>query len=102
MNKSTMMENIYQQLRDQGHNDLARQDVIMAVGLILDHCAQALAEGERIEIRDFGAFTLHIIAARAGRNPKTGKSVDVPEKRAVHFKPGRAMRVKVNQNNRSF
>ncbi|WP_278278535.1 MULTISPECIES: HU family DNA-binding protein [Acidithiobacillus] len=53
-------------------------------------------------MRDFGAFTLHIIAARAGRNPKTGKSVDVPEKRTVHFKPGRAMRVQANQNKRSF
>ncbi|MBU2759575.1 HU family DNA-binding protein [Acidithiobacillus sulfurivorans] len=102
MNKSTMMENIHHQLRDQGYKELSRQDVIMAVGLILDHCAQALAERERIEIRDFGVFTLHIIAARAGRNPKTGKSVDVPEKRNVHFKPGTAMRVQVNQNKRSF
>lgn len=102
MNKSTMMENIYHQLRDQGYKDLSRQDVIMAVGLILDHCAHALAEAERIEIRDFGVFSLHIIAARAGRNPKTGKSVDVPEKRTVHFKPGTAMRVQVNQNKGRF
>jgi Bacterial nucleoid DNA-binding protein len=91
------MENIYAQLRVQGYQDMSRQEVIMAVGLILDHCAQALANGERIEIRDFGAFTLHHIAAKAGRNPKTGEQVAVPEKRSVHFKPGQAMRIQVNQ-----
>ncbi len=96
MTKSELMDTMYQALRDQGNQAISRQEVIMAVGLILDHCARALADGERIEIRDFGTFTLHTIAAKAGRNPKTGASVAVPEKRRVHFKPGQAMRVQVN------
>jgi len=96
MTKSELMDTMYQSLRDQGNQAISRQEVIMAVGLILDHCARALAAGERIEIRDFGAFMLHTIAARTGRNPKTGASVAVTEKRRVHFKPGQAMRVQVN------
>lgn len=96
MTKSELMDTIYQALRDQGNQAISRQEVIMAVGLILDHCARALAAGERIEIRNFGAFTLHTIAAKAGRNPKTGAPVAVPEKRSVHFKPGQAMRRLVN------
>ncbi|WP_031572032.1 HU family DNA-binding protein [Acidithiobacillus thiooxidans] len=96
MTKSELMDTMYQALRDQGNQAISRQEVIIAVGLILDHCARALADGERIEIRDFGSFTLHTIAAKAGRNPKTGASVAVPEKRSVHFKPGQAMRIQVN------
>jgi len=96
MTKSELMETMYQALRDQGNKEISREEVIMAVGLILNHCARALADGERIEIRDFGAFTLHAIAAKAGRNPKTGTSVAVPEKRSVHFKPGQAMRRQAN------
>ncbi|WP_081577081.1 HU family DNA-binding protein [Acidithiobacillus thiooxidans] len=96
MTKSELMEKMYQSLRDQGNKEISRQEVIMAVGLILDHCARALADGERIEIRGFGAFSLHTIAAKAGRNPKTGAAVAVPEKRSVHFKPGQEMRIQVN------
>jgi len=96
MTKSELMETMYQSLRDQGNQAISRQEVIMAVGLILDHCARALADGERIEIRDFGTFMLHTIAARTGRNPKTGAPVAVTEKRRVHFKPGQAMRIQVN------
>ena len=96
MTKSELMDTIYQALRDQGNEAISRQEVIKAVGLILDHCARALVAGERIEIRDFGVFTLHTIAAKAGRNPKTGAPVAVPEKRSVHFKPGQAMRIQVN------
>ncbi|MHB1643027.1 MAG: HU family DNA-binding protein [Acidithiobacillus sp.] len=96
MKKSDLLEKIYRDLRDQGYQDLSRPDVVMAVGRILDHCAEALACGERVELRDFGVFSLHHIAARKGRNPKTGAPVQVPEKRTVHFKPGTAMRVQVN------
>ena len=96
MTKSELMDTMYQALRDQGNQAISRQEVIMAVGLILDHCARALADGERIEIRDFGVFTLHTIPAKAGRNPKTGASVAVTEKHRVHFKPGQAMRRLVN------
>ncbi|WP_215843738.1 HU family DNA-binding protein [Acidithiobacillus montserratensis] len=98
MNKSDLVENVYRDLCNQGDTCLTRSEVVMATGLILDHFARALAQGERIEIRDFGVFSVHDVAARMGRNPKSGASVAVPEKRTVHFKAGTAMRVQVNQH----
>jgi hypothetical protein len=55
---------------------------------ILDHMAETLADGGRIEIRGFGSFTLHHHPTRQGRNPKTGESVDVDNLCRVRFKPG--------------
>ncbi|OZO45671.1 integration host factor subunit beta, partial [Pseudomonas fluorescens] len=55
-----------------------------------------LADGERIEIRGFGSFSLHYRAPRVGRNPKTGESVSLPAKHVPHFKPGKELREQVN------
>jgi len=52
--------------------------------------ADAIARGERIEIRGFGSFDLHHRAPRVARNPRTGEAVNSPAKKAVHFKPGSA------------
>ena len=57
----------------------------------------ALADGERIEIRGFGSFSLHFRPPRIGRNPKTGDSVALPGKHVPHFKPGKELRERVNQ-----
>jgi integration host factor subunit beta len=59
---------------------------------------EALSEGERIEIRGFGSFSLHYRAPRMGRNPKTGESVPLPAKYVPHFKPGKELRDQVNQS----
>ena len=64
--------------------------------MMLDHMAEALAEGERIEIRGFGSFSLHYRAARLGRNPKTGEKVELLAKYVPHFKPGKELRERVN------
>ncbi len=64
--------------------------------MILDHMAEALAEGERIEIRGFGSFSLHYREARLGRNPKTGETVELAGKFVPHFKPGKELRDRVN------
>lgn len=64
--------------------------------MMLDHMAEALAEGERIEIRGFGSFSLHYRAPRLGRNPKTGEKVELIGKFVPHFKPGKELRERVN------
>ena len=57
----------------------------------------ALARGERIEIRGFGSFSLHYRAPRIGRNPKTGEQVALAGKYVPHFKPGKELRERVNE-----
>jgi integration host factor subunit beta len=58
--------------------------------------ADALVEGERIEIRGFGSFDLHHRPDRIARNPKSGESLSLPAKVKVHFKPGKEMRDRVD------
>ena len=79
---------------DQGY--LSYEDVENSVNTLIDHMGEALENGERIEIRGFGAFTLHHRPARMGRNPKTGESVTVSEKYVPFFKPGKILSAKVN------
>lgn len=78
------------------HTQLPVKDVELAVKTMLDQMTGALAEGERIEIRGFGSFSLHFRAARLGRNPKTGEKVDLLGKYVPHFKPGKELRERVN------
>ncbi len=91
MTKSELIEKIA-----AVQTQLSAKDVELAVKMILDHMTRALAEGERIEIRGFGSFSLHFRAARLGRNPKTGEKVDLSGKYVPHFKPGKELRERVN------
>lgn len=75
---------------------LSVKDVELAVKTILDLMSDALADGQRIEIRGFGSFSLHHRAPRVGRNPKTGESVQLEAKSVPHFKPGKELRDRVN------
>ena len=75
---------------------LLRHDVELIVNCILTQMADAIAQGERIEIRGFGSFDLHHRPARIGRNPRTGESLSLPAKVKVHFKPGKEMRDRVD------
>lgn len=63
---------------------------------LLDQMSDVLAAGERIEIRGFGSFSLHVRSPRVGRNPRTGEKVTVPAKVTPHFKPGKELRERVN------
>ncbi len=72
------------------------KDVELAVKELLEQMSSALASGERIEVRGFGSFSLHHRPSRIGRNPKTGDSVKVPDKRVPHFKPGKELRERVD------
>ena len=67
-----------------------------AVKEMLEHMASTLAQGERIEIRGFGSFSLHYRAPRTGRNPKTGDKVELEGKYVPHFKPGKELRDRAN------
>ena len=71
-------------------------EVEHAVDVILDEIQQALAEGGRVELRGFGAFSVRKRDARTGRNPRTGAAVRVAAKRVPFFKPGKELRLKVN------
>ena len=79
---------------------LGYRDVELAVKGLLERMASALASGERIEVRGFGSLSLHYRPSRIGRNPKTGDTVKVPDKFVPHFKPGRDLRERVDQEER--
>jgi len=91
MTKSELIEAIAHK-----QTQLAYKDIELAVKTLLEHMAQYLSEGERIEIRGFGSFSLHYRPPRKGRNPKTGAPVDLPSKYVPHFKPGKELRERVN------
>ena len=92
MTKSELIELL---AAEQTH--LNQTDVELAVRSIIEQLSRALAEGERIEIRGFGSFSLHFRPPRMGRNPKTGEAVALPGKHVPHFKPGKELRERVNQ-----
>jgi integration host factor subunit beta len=76
---------------------LVAKDADFAVKMILDAMTDALARGDRIEIRGFGSFALNYRPPRMGRNPKSGERVQVPEKHVPHFKAGKELRERVDQ-----
>jgi integration host factor subunit beta len=78
-------------------SQLTQRDAEFAVKAILDAMNEALARGHRIEIRGFGSFSVTHRSPRLGRNPRSGESVAIPEKRVPHFKPGKALRQAVDQ-----
>lgn len=91
MTKSELIDRLAEQQRH-----LAHVDVELGVKSILEQMSASLSNGERIEIRGFGSFSLHYRAPRLGRNPKTGEAVSLPGKHVPHFKPGKALRERVN------
>ena len=78
-------------------SQLTHRDAEFAVKAILDAINDALVRGHRIEIRGFGSFSINRRPPRMGRNPRSGESVAIPEKRVPHFKPGKALREAVDQ-----
>lgn len=80
---------------------LTRKHAELVVNKIFDSMTQALVVGDRIEIRGFGSFHARTRAARVGRNPKTGVSVQVVEKRVPFFKVGKELRERVDQDTES-
>ena len=91
MIKSELVQNIAQQFPY-----LFQRDVENIVNAILDQITEALARGDRVELRGFGAFSVRKRDARTGRNPRTGQHVNVAEKSVPFFKTGKEMRDRLN------
>ena len=102
MTRSELIESLSRKI-----DYLAVHDVEHAVLQIVEKMSHSLSNNERIEIRGFGSFSLHHRPTRMGRNPKTGKTVAIPERFVPHFKPGKELKESVNkglsiQKNGSF
>lgn len=92
MTRSDLVEQLAERF-----DQLTQRDVDASVKTILDAMGDALERGHRIEVRGFGSFSVNHRPARMGRNPRTGESVAIPERRVPHFKPGKALREAVAQ-----
>lgn len=75
---------------------LYQRDVERIVTTIFDEITAALASGDRVELRGFGAFSVKQRGARVGRNPRTGEAVQVSAKHIPYFKTGKQLRDKLN------
>ncbi|TAG32722.1 MAG: integration host factor subunit beta [Polaromonas sp.] len=91
MTKSDLVEQLAVRFSQLTHRDAEH-----AVKTILDALSEALVRGQRVEIRGFGSFSVNRRPPRMGRNPRSGESVAIPEKRVPHFKPGKALREAVD------
>ncbi|QCI17704.1 integration host factor subunit beta [Buchnera aphidicola (Acyrthosiphon lactucae)] len=91
MTKSELFEKIAEQKIHISNKMIER-----ATKEMLEHMIISLAQGQRIEIRGFGSFSLHYRSSRIGRNPKTGKTVKLNERYVPYFKPGKKLRDRTN------
>jgi integration host factor subunit beta len=80
----------------EAYPHLMHKDAERIVSTVFDEIAKALSAGDRVELRGFGAFSVKARPARTGRNPRTGESVAVDEKRVPYFKTGKELREKLN------
>lgn len=72
------------------------RDIERIVSTVFDEVSEALARGERVELRGFGAFSVRHRSSRIGRNPRTGEEVKVPDKAVPYFKTGKDLRERLN------
>ncbi|MAT88567.1 MAG: integration host factor subunit beta [Aestuariivita sp.] len=84
------------QIISDGNPHLFQRDVERIVNTVFDEITNAMARGERVELRGFGAFSVKQRDARLGRNPRTGASVSVSSKRVPFFKTGKLLRDRLN------
>ena len=79
-------------------HQLPEEVIEKAINQILEHISKTLSDGGRVEIRDFGVFSLHYHPARNAQNPKTGKKITTAPKYIPHFKAGKQMRDRINES----
>lgn len=91
MTKSELIENL-----SAKHPSVPSKEVENIVKDMLELISQSLEEGNRVEIRGFGSFSLHYRQPRIGRNPKTGDSVELEAKCVPHFKAGKSLKERVD------
>ena len=87
LHKSAMIKALHRTLSQQGFCDLDKSDIHQAVDLILEQIGEAIADGDRVEIRNFGSFNPRDLPGKPGRNPKTGESLLVPPGKACTSNP---------------
>jgi integration host factor subunit beta len=92
MTKSELIAKLAEQ-----NPDLYHRDIEQLVTTVLDTISDALAAGDRVELRGFGAFSVRHHKARKGRNPRTGEAVEVASKTVPFFKMGKGMRERLNK-----
>jgi DNA-binding protein HU-beta len=90
MKKSDLVDLVAQKL------NFPKPQVEQTIESLLDTVADGLAKGERIDIRGFGAFQIRESAARSGRNPRTGETIQIAARKTPTFKVGKELRDKVN------
>ena len=90
MNKAKLIEKVSERVKIRSNT------AKVIVDTIFDAMRESLEKGERIEIRGFGSFTVRDYGGYKGRNPKTGKVVDVPPKKLPYFKTGKELKERVN------
>ena len=91
MTKADLVEEISKE------TGLSKKDAGIVVNLIIENICNALAEGDKVELRGFGSFKVKSRKARKARNPRTGESVDVPAKLVPYFKASNELKDKVNK-----
>ncbi len=83
-------------IRISEETGLIQQDVLNVIQKTLDYIGEALAKGDKVELRNFGVFEVKVRKARVGRNPNAPETdVPIPERSVVKFKPGKEMRAEV-------
>ncbi len=92
MTKSALIEKLSEKIEG-----LTKKQTEVIVDTVFESIKNALAKGEKVEIRGFGNFKLRSRKARKARNPKTGESVDVPPKKVPYFKVGKELREMINR-----
>lgn len=90
MTRSELIESL------AARHQLPLRDVELSVKTLIEQMSATLAQGGRIEVRGFGSFSVRYRPPRVGRNPRTGETVGLSGKFAPHFKPGKALRERVN------
>jgi len=93
MTKSQLIEGVFKKVND----NFSRRDVEVIVNTLFDSIAESLKSGGKVEIRGFGSFRVKQRRPRQGRNPKTGKVIEIPQKRVPFFKVGKELRARVAQ-----
>jgi integration host factor subunit beta len=88
---------LVQKLADENPN-LFHRDIERIVSIVFQEISDALARGDRVELRGFGAFSVKHRPARTGRNPRTGEHVSVEKKSVPFFKTGKEMRERLNRD----
>jgi DNA-binding protein HU-beta len=90
MKKADLVEKVAEQ------KNLSKQQVESTVDAFLDGIVEALSKGERVDIRGFGSFVVRESAARSGRNPRTGETIEIAARKSPAFRVGKELKDRVN------